>query len=183
MESLLNSEKFEGDSIVKILAIRQHLEAISNEVANNKSLSKLNKEYNFGYNEKRKAKTLLEPNRNELEYNAVQKWNESERKKELDEKFSRIWKDAVKNGHIKSDDFVKMGEFARLSLAIVDKNRSSAYNIYNADYSSKIPVYMPTNVSIWSPEDLPDKWQMYSPPESEPSREPSCYEIRKEFKN
>ena len=77
MESLLNSQKFEGDAIVKILAIRQHLEAISNEVANKKSLSKLTREYNVGYNEKQKTKTLLEPNWNAFEYNALKKWNKS----------------------------------------------------------------------------------------------------------
>ena len=127
-------------------------------------MSKLTKEYNVGYNEKRKTKTLLEPNWNALKYNAVKKWNKSQRKKELEEEFSHIWKDEVKKENIKGDDLVKMGQFARFSLAVDDKNRSSAYNIYNADYSGKIPVYLPTNVSIWSPEDLPDKWQMYCPP-------------------
>ena len=178
MVALLNTEKFEGEKIVLSLAIRQHLNSLVEETSNNRLFNKYSKLYNFEKNETRSQKQLLQPNRNELEYNCVETWEKSEKNLELEKEFSTIWRECVKTGFVKGDDLVKLGQYARFTLAIFDKNRSSSYNFYNSDYLAKIPVFLPENMSIWTLEDLPKEWQLYSPPETDPQKEPSCHEVR-----
>ena len=62
------------------------------------------------------------------------------------------------------------------TLSATDKNRPGVYKFRNKDYAGKIPVWLPKSDNIIALEDLPDNWDMYSPPDEH--TQPTCYEIR-----
>ena len=184
---VLNKQQFGRQEIVEKIAIKEHLKDIADEIAKFGLFKKLKKLEDFKRNKAKKMKQILDPDRNQKEYNAVRTWFASSEFKERQTKAISIWVNSKNSkASLTKDKFNKFANFTRFTLAVVDRNRPSTYNFLNDDYLSKFAVYLPDGQDalhctvqddcLWSLESLPPGWKLYTSPDD--STPPTAYEIR-----
>ena len=174
--------KFNANDVTWKMAITQHLASIDTEVSNNKFFQKFSKQYKVDLAKSKKMKQILKPDAEQLEYQSVKLWFRSDECKSLMSEVDVIYDEAMKTNQIKPSKFNRCAMIIRFTIAIKDKNRPSIYDFTNMDYLCKVKAWLPDlDTYIWSIDDLPDGWKLYSPPS--PGVPPTCFEIRLDGSN
>ena len=174
----LNKTRFTRNEISEKISIREHLNDISQEVAKLKLFKQLRKLQDFKRNKAKQMKLILDPAKDVNEFQSVRKWFQSNEYKEREHEVLKDWEEVkISKAKIGRENFNKMANFARFTLAVTDKSRPSSYKFLNRDYIAKTKVYLPPDHdNLWSLESLPSSWNMYkSPTQTTP---PTGYEIR-----
>ena len=174
--------KFTGkDSNFKV-AISEHLRSIDAEIADQNLYSKFDKQYKIEAAKTKKMKMIINPEGDQLEYEAVKVFLRSEEAKNLLKEVDDIYKEAKQGRIPKPRKFNRCCLIVRFFIAIKDKNRVSIYGFTNMDYLTKIPAWLPDlDRYVWSLDDLPPEWKMYKAPES--GSPPTCWELRLDGSN
>ena len=170
---------FDGQNVNLKIAISQHLNSIDEEISNNKFYQKLKKQYENDRAKTRQMRQIVTPDSDEIEYDAVKTFLNSEEAKKLLKEVDEIYEKTMEmeNKKIRPNDFNKVANTVRFFIAVKDKNRPSVYGFTNADYLAKVPAWLPDSEEyIWSLDDLPKGWKLYQPPA--PGVPPTCFEVR-----
>ena len=175
----LNQAIFDGDSIVKKRAIKEHI----------KDIEEMTKEMNYhkiyrSMAEEQKAKKeemseIVNPTNEEDKLLVSESWFGSDENKKINEEAETIWKKTMERENIDKKDFNRAAQIYYLETAMSDKSRRGVYNaIINKDWMMMKEVYLPAGYDEPTYEQLPKGWKIYEKPKLDPNAKPSRFEIR-----
>ena len=180
----LNETVFEGDKLIMKRSVIDHMKDIDDQ-SNLKGIrAKLTKLTNLYKAEKDNMSKIVNDDKSSAvdELNACRTWFQSSVCKEVENEHNEIWKKALQENTIEEAAFNKYAKYTLFEQSISDKCRPSVYlAIKVKDYLDKKNVYLPEGFDGDSYQELPEGWNLYKA--KEPGDEPSCYEIRKDFKH
>ena len=127
--------------------ILRNLKNITEKIASKKIFHQLTKLENQNRTLKQKARQLLFPSQNFQEQQAVKVWFQSNEAKAEEESCMKIYLKSMSGSKMSFKDFTRFANLARFTLALEDRNRRSAYNFTNDDFSTRIPKWIPVQES------------------------------------
>ena len=151
-------------SLVRRDKIKSNLKDIIDDIDTSKTWTKLKKIIDMDRQEVLRAKETIDPDEKYKSANANKTYFASEAFKKRVAANNKIWEDCVSTGDIGNRNFDSVGNFARHTLTMTDRNRSSGYKFRNSHFASRKPVYFPEGHNSSKFDGIPEEWNMYSEP-------------------
>ena len=169
-----------AESFYKKEIILKNLEQISTQIKKKNLFAKLSKLEVQERVEKQKAREVVYPSNNFNEQQSVKKWFESEEAKIEEEICLKNYERCLAGVKMGSKEFLRFANWARFTLALVDRNRRSVYNFRNKEFAERVPKWLPgtkneDDVTADKFELIPEGWNP-NVPHSE-GEEPTCWVI------
>ena len=174
----LNQATFDGESIIRKRAIKEHIKDIQEET----NEMNLHRQYQDIASEQRAKRDemseIVNPSNEEDKFSAPETWFSSEECKNVLLEAEAIHKEIVDKDLVTKKPFDRYAKIAFLDLAMSDKLRVGVYNaLNNRDWATKKAVYLPAGYEDPNYDNLPNGWKIYSKPKLG-NATPSRYEIR-----
>ena len=175
----LNDSCFDGQSIMKKRAIKDHISDIMQQTEDMKFHKTFKKMAENKNTKKKEMAEILEPTDDENRLHALETWFESDESQQIAQEAANIWKKAMKTGKIDKKSFNRFAQICFLELSLSDKLRVGVYYaLTNQDWAMKKEVYLPAGYDNPDYDGLPAGWKLYVKPTLHPNASPSRYEIR-----
>ena len=129
----------------KKLQIKNNSVSISTQISKSKLFKKYETLSDIKKRKIAKCKLILDRKNNYNEENIVQRWNNCLEKEELDRDMEFMYQQNMKldDNNFPPKFLTTYGNYARLYLAMTDKNRPGAYNFTVGDFIDRVELYFP----------------------------------------
>ena len=174
----LNQATFDGESIMRKRAIKEHIKDVQEET----NEMNLHRQYQDIASEQRAKRDemseILNPSNEEEKFSAPETWFSSEECSNVLQEAETIYKECIDKDLVIKKPFDRYAKIAFLDLAMSDKLRVGVYNaLTNRDWATMKSVYLPAGYEDPDYDNLPKGWKIYSKPKLG-NATPSRYEIR-----